>query len=75
MADYHWDGPLDAHPAGANQLDASLNVPTKHPESRELLAASIRTSPRRPQPNLGQQEITPDGTTQLNGQVEKKKDR
>jgi hypothetical protein len=49
------------------------NVPAKHSESRELLAASIRTSPKHLQPNLGQQEVTPDGTTQLNAQVEKKR--
>jgi len=49
------------------------NVPAKHSERREVLAASIRTSPRHPQPNLGQQEITPNGTTQLNTQVGKKK--
>lgn len=29
MADYHWDGPLDAHRAGTNQLDASLKCPSQ----------------------------------------------
>jgi len=29
MADYHWDGPLDAYPAGTNQLDSSLICPSQ----------------------------------------------